>query len=119
MDFDDTPEEASFRTEAVRWLEERATRRSTQDTRIASLFEDVSAGVSEADWVASCRAWQRARWDGGYAAITWPKALGGREGSLMEEFIFAEEESRFEVNTGAFDITLGMVAPTILAHGTE
>jgi alkylation response protein AidB-like acyl-CoA dehydrogenase len=37
----------------------------------------------------------------------------------MHQIIFNQEESRVDVATGAFDITLGMIAPTILTHGTD
>ncbi|HYH48641.1 MAG TPA: acyl-CoA dehydrogenase family protein, partial [Acidimicrobiia bacterium] len=118
MDFDDTPREAAFRADAVRWLEARAARRSAS-AHVVSLFEQDGSGAAEGAWVASCRAWQRTKWEGGYGAITWPKEFGGRGGTLMEEFIFGEEEGRFDVSTAAFNITLGMIAPTILAHGTD
>ena len=69
--------------------------------------------------MSACREWQRTKYEGGYAAISWPKAWGGREGTAMEAIIFSQEEGRYRVATGAFGITLGMIAPTILAHGTD
>jgi alkylation response protein AidB-like acyl-CoA dehydrogenase len=95
MDFHDTPEEAAFRAEAIRFLERHAVRRAEHAEEIVSFFEDE-----------------------GTAAIAWPTEWGGRGGSLIEELIFAEEEQRFEVERGAFLISLGMIAPTIMAYGT-
>jgi acyl-CoA dehydrogenase len=37
----------------------------------------------------------------------------------MQQIIFTEEEAATGAPSGAFGITLGMIAPTILAHGTD
>ena len=58
-------------------------------------------------------------YDGGWAGITWPKEYGGRGGTGIQQAIFNEEQSQFDVATGAFAIGIGMVAPTLIVHGTE
>jgi len=118
MDFHDTPEEAAFRAEAIRFLERHAVRRAEHAEEIVSFFEDEGTESEQLDWVKSCREWQHTKYESGYAAIAWPTEWGGRGGSLIEELIFAEEEQRFEVERGAFLISLGMIAPTIMAYGT-
>jgi alkylation response protein AidB-like acyl-CoA dehydrogenase len=115
VDFDDTPEEAAFRAEARAWLEANATPKGHP--------EDFSAGIwtsayTEAEYVARCRAWQRSLAEGGWAGITWPRAVGGRGGRPIEAAIFNQEQARFGVSNGVFAIAIGMVGPTILGHGT-
>lgn len=91
MDFQDSPEEATFRAEARAWLADRAAPRSEDVAGPAAIFEHRS-DAEEREWVAQCRRWQAQKCAAGYAKITWPKALGGRGGTLMEEFIFEQEE---------------------------
>ena len=117
MDLEDSPEEAAFRTEARAWLAEHASPRAPDDETVISLYDPLPPEQEQA-WVRGCRDWQRAKFEGHYAAITWPKELGGRDGSPMHDVIFTEEEGRFDVPRGAFTVTLGTVAPTIRVHGS-
>ncbi|MEW6475793.1 MAG: acyl-CoA dehydrogenase family protein [Actinomycetota bacterium] len=119
MDFLDSPAEAAFRAEAVAFLEAHASRRPADTSRLVSFFEDEGTESEQRAWVKACRDWQRTKYEAGFAAISWPKEWGGRGGTLMEEIIFAEEEQRFDVETGAFLISLGMIAPTLMTHGTD
>ena len=116
MDFEDTPEEAAFRAEARSWLEAHAIPKGHAD--------DFSAGVwtnayTEDVYVKRCREWQGRLAEGGFAGITWPAAYGGRGGRPIEAAIFNQEQARFGVSNGVFAIAIGMVGPTILAHGTD
>jgi alkylation response protein AidB-like acyl-CoA dehydrogenase len=117
VDFDDTPEEAAFRARVRGWLAEHASpKTNTPDDPI--VFFDHGAADDEEKWVQACRAWQHTKNRDGYAAIRWPSDWGGLGGTIMQDVIFSDEESRFDVATGAFGITMGMVAPTIATHGT-
>ena len=111
MDFDDTPEEAAFRAEARAWLESNA------DSRTGDEASSMTRASSEGH-VERCQAWQRTLYDGGWAGITWPKEYGGRGGTANEARIFNEEQAGFDVTTGAFAVAIGMVGPTLIAHGT-
>jgi len=115
VDIDDTPEEAAFRAEARAWLDAHATPKGSADDFSSGLW---AGDYDEATYVARCRIWQRALYDGGWAGITWPKQFGGRGGRPIEQAIFNQEQARFGVSTGAFMIAVGMVGPTIVAHGT-
>jgi alkylation response protein AidB-like acyl-CoA dehydrogenase len=75
-------------------------------------YDDLGAHVDE------CRHWQRTLHDHGWAGIAWPKSFGGRGGSPIESAIFNEEQMHFAVATGAFAVAIGMVGPTLMAHGT-
>jgi len=115
VDIDDTPEEAAFRAEARAWLDAHAIPRGHPDDFSAGLWTD---DYDEAVHLERCRAWQRTLYDGGWAGITWPKAFGGRGGHPIEQLIFNQEQSRFGVSTGALMIAVGMVGPTLVAHGS-
>ena len=117
MDFDDTPEEAAFRAEARAWLEAHAEPLSTEVKRSPHLGSEDPE--HDAAHVRACKAWQRTLYDGGWAGITWPKEHGGRGGTAMEQAIFNQEQGRFDVATGVFAVGIGMVGPTLMAHGTE
>ncbi|MDE2462534.1 MAG: acyl-CoA dehydrogenase family protein [Alphaproteobacteria bacterium] len=109
MDFNDTPEEAAFRTEARAWLAENA-----QD------YKQRPATPRDDDTLVRLgKAWQAKKMDAGYGAIALPKAVGGRGGTPMEAAIFAEEEGRYHIPSGAFiGIGVGMAVPTISMHGS-
>jgi alkylation response protein AidB-like acyl-CoA dehydrogenase len=115
MDFDDTPEETGFRAEARAWLAAHAIPKGSPEDFSAGHF---SGDVDPDDYVKRCRWWQGQLYEGGWAGIAWPAAFGGRGGKAVEEAIFAEEQARWGVSTGVFAVAHGMVAPTLMQHGT-
>jgi alkylation response protein AidB-like acyl-CoA dehydrogenase len=115
MDFDDTPEEAAFRTEARAWLDTHAARRPTAAT--GALRTHVTDDAGQARHVAAVRAWQRTLYEGRWAGITWPQEFGGRGGSAMQQAIFSQEQADYDVPVGALMVGLGMVGPTLMALG--
>lgn len=115
MDFNDTPEEAKFRQEVVKWLDANAVKRDPNDTSGLSMFSERESP----EMIEECKAWQRKKADAGWACITWPKAYGGRGGTLMENIIFSQEEAKYHTPPNIFMIGLGMAGPTIAVHGTE
>ena len=113
MDFDDTPAEAAFRAAARDWLTANAKPvDATQGHRSNPWGDD------EAEHVRACKAWQRTLYDGGWAGITWPKDYGGRGANAIEAAIFNQEQAKFDVSAGVFAVGIGMVGPTLIAHGT-
>ena len=112
MHIGDTPEEAAFRAEARAWLEAHAHRRDSHEGKSADHTRDLAGHMQ------ACRDWQRVLYDNSWAGITWPKQYGGRGASAIQSAIFAEEMSQFDVATGAFAVSIGMVGPTLIAHGT-
>ncbi len=113
----DSGEDAEFRAEAREFLSAHAALRKGTD-RTTLLSTDASR-EAELAHIAAARAWQRTLFDHGWAGITWPKIYGGRGGTREQAKIFAEEELRYEVNTGALSIGLQMVGPTLLEHASE
>ncbi len=114
MDLNDSPEEATFRAEVVRWLEKNATKKESSGRMTAS-----SSGSSLKDYLKRAKAWQAKKAEAGYAAITWAKRYGGLDGSSMQTIIYNQEEAKYAVPGGVYEIGLGMCIPTLITHGTE
>ena len=116
MDFDDTPEEAAFRTEARTWLEEHAPGKGSPDDFSTGYLERT---MDPAVFMARARSWQQLLVDEGWAGITWPKDHGGRGGTSMQSVIWGQEANNFGVSLNSFAVGIGMAGPTILRHGTD
>jgi acyl-CoA dehydrogenase len=70
--------------------------------------------------VAAAKAWAQKVFDAGFGWITGPKRYGGRELPKSYQALYGAAESRYVTpSQGPRGIGLGMIAPTILAHGTE
>ena len=74
----------------------------------------------EHEQLAAAAAWQRAKLEAGYGAITWPAEHGGAGLPAAYEDGFGREEAQFAVprKNELFSVTLELVAPTIAAFGT-
>lgn len=112
MHIGDSPEEAAFRAQARAWLEQHATPLSAGTEGSQSHQHDLAAHVQR------CRDWQAVLYEHGWAGITWPTEYGGRGSSAVESAIFAEEQAKFDVSVGSFAVSIGMVGPTLIAHGS-
>ena len=104
MDFNDTPEEAAFREEARAWLEANFP------------SEEEFAGL---DYIAAAKLWQKRKYDAGWACLRWPKMYGGRDASAVEQVIWNQEESKFDLPQAIFGIGQGMAAPTMMTYATD
>jgi acyl-CoA dehydrogenase len=112
MDFDDTPAEAAFRAEVRTWLQANA-----EPKRHARDF--VGDGLPPSERLAAARAWQAKKAAAGYAAVTWPRQYGGLGGTVVQQLIVRQEESRYRSAFGIFEIGLGMCLPTLMAYGSD
>jgi alkylation response protein AidB-like acyl-CoA dehydrogenase len=115
VDFEETPQEATFRSESRAFLSAKAKEKDSSQLRVtmSTMAEDEHAHVQ------ACRDWQQAKADAGWAGLTWPVEYGGRGLTGLQQGIFLEEESHFDVPTGMFAQATGMVGPSIIVHGTE
>jgi alkylation response protein AidB-like acyl-CoA dehydrogenase len=118
VNFDDTPEEAAFRAEARAFLEKHAKPRSA-DSLGQSFYAQKPTPEGELEHVRECKAWQRVKYDNGWAGLTWPKEYGGAGLTSVQQGIFTQEESKFDVQSGVFSVGIGMAGPTIIVHGTD
>ncbi|MDH3755372.1 MAG: acyl-CoA dehydrogenase family protein [Acidimicrobiia bacterium] len=114
MDFDETPEERSFRAEAIEFLEAHEAEVPGHDLAAFATDEPEAARAH----VDRGRRWQRIKHDHGWAGLTWPIEHGGRGLSSILAGIFAQEEKARVDAAGVFAVGIGMVGPTLIAHGT-
>jgi alkylation response protein AidB-like acyl-CoA dehydrogenase len=113
MDFNDSPQEADFRSACRTFLDRNATRNEG-----APGVWRWQGKMPLADAVARAREWQGKKADAGFACITWPKEHGGAGLSLMHAIIYDQEEANYEVPRGFLEIGLNICAPPLIAHAT-
>lgn len=109
MDFNDTTEQAQFRKTCREWLEKNAEPKSSSSRES---FSDI-------DFLEVAKQWQKKKYDAGWAMLHWPKEYGGIAASPIERIIWAEEESKFNVPRGIFEIGLGMCGPVMMEYATD
>ncbi len=117
MDVDDTPAEAAVRERARAWLESVARRRGEGDGD----WQSFRAKTDEADaaHLETARAWQRTKFEAGWAAPHWPVEYGGQGLSGIEAGVVSEEERQFDVSANFFMVGIDMAGPTLMTHGTD
>ena len=110
MDFNDTTEQANFRKQCRSWLEENAKYKS-----VNSKPNDFA----NKDALKEAKSWQKKKYDAGWAMLHWPKEYGGIGASAIERIIWGNEESKFDVPKGIFEIGLGMCGPVMMEYATK
>jgi alkylation response protein AidB-like acyl-CoA dehydrogenase len=111
VDLDDTPQQAAYRAQVRSWLEEHKSE--------APVLSGPDAITDEQELLAARRAWQGKLAEGGLAGVTWPKEVGGQGLGPIEQVICTQEIRRAKV-PGILDaIGVGMLGPTIIAHGSD
>lgn len=110
MDFNDTKDEADFRAEARAFLGQHLDPKGDKPLR---------QRIDGKEYMRRAKEWQAMKAKAGYAQITWPKEIGGRGGTSMQQVIWNQEESKFDAPTGPFTIGLGMCVPTVIAFGSD
>ena len=111
VDLNDTPAQAEYRTRVRGWLEAHRGE--------APKLSGPDALKDEDEIIAARRVWQGKLADGGLAGVTWPKEYGGQGLGPIEQVICNQEINRAGV-PGILDaIGVGMLGPTIIAHGSE
>ena len=113
MDFNDTPQEAEFRAKCRAWLEANAELK-TKKTNSAKNMNIGNKSLLEA-----AAEWQKKKYDAGWAMIHWPKEFGGIGATPIERIIWAQEESKFNVPKGVYEIGLGMAGPVMMEYATD
>jgi acyl-CoA dehydrogenase len=122
------PDIETFAAEAEAFLDANATPKPKTAERTftwgegdddPALFDEIAPEVERAA-LAKAKAWRAARWDAGLGWITGPTELGGRGLSPAHEKAYTALEARYVVpDQSFFGIGFGMIAPTLLAHGTD
>ena len=120
------PSLEEFQAEARAFLEANASRKETEKKFVwgegsdkVAMFEEKDRRSEQTDVAAAC-AWRQKKFDAGFGYISGPKQYGGRELPGTYARAYDALESKFDIpNQSCFTIGLGMVAPTIVAHGSD
>ena len=103
-----TPVEEAFRKEAADWLA----------GQMAGEFADIKGISKLTEKPERRKQWEQQLAAHGWSCIGWPKEWGGRDASLAEQVIFAEEYARAGVPGRLNHIGVELAGPTILTFGT-
>jgi alkylation response protein AidB-like acyl-CoA dehydrogenase len=121
----DVIDEAAFEIEALAFLDNNAKLRTEEAARWGegsdrvALFSEKTRAQEQVE-VADAKAWRTTVFDAGFGWITGPAPYGGRGLPSSYERLWQRLQAGYDVPSMArFGIGLGMVAPTILAHGTD
>ncbi len=115
-----------FRASARGFLDANAAPKAAAGPFVWGEGSDVVAIIEEKDFdqqvadVAAAKDWAARRFDAGFGWIDGPLEYGGRGLSAAHRQAYRTLEAGYDIpDQSCFTIGLGMVAPTILAHGTE
>jgi alkylation response protein AidB-like acyl-CoA dehydrogenase len=114
----DSVEESEFRAEARSWLTANAILHLTAPIAPSAIVAEWSPDEEEQK-LAEARAWQQRKFEAGWAGVAWPREYGGRGGSPIQQIIFDQEESDFDVPRDALIVGLGWCGPALLFHGSQ
>jgi len=115
-----------FEADALAFLEANASRKEAEKKFVwgegsdkVAVFEERDKETERRDVARACD-WRQKKFDAGFGWITGPEPYGGRGLPVAYERAYQRLEAGFEIpNQSSFTIGLGMVAPTILAHGSD
>lgn len=103
------PELKAFREEAADWL----------NTQLAGPFKSIRGQTNQVDHVEERRAWEAALGAARWSVIGWPEKWGGRDASIAQQVIFAEEYARAKGPPRVGHLGVELLGPTLLAMGSE
>jgi alkylation response protein AidB-like acyl-CoA dehydrogenase len=106
-------QEEAFRAEARAWLEENLA-----EWHAGHGGEDAIASGDTRAGFAQHLDWERRLHEGRWAAVSWPRAVGGRDASLWEWLIFEEEYYRAGAPPRVTQNGIFLLAPTVFEFGT-
>ena len=120
MDFALGPADVAFRDELRQWLDDELPKFLAEWGDQESATSDGSAstqGIMGA--MARRRAWQRKLVEGRWAAITWPAEWGGRDATVTQSVVYAEETARART-PGIYNANgLWQIGPMLIRWGTD
>jgi len=103
-----TAKEERFRADAAAWLA----------AQLSGPFADLRGLTQQGGLPERRREWERALGAARWSCIGWPETYGGRDASLAEQVIFAEEYARAGAPGRLGYMGVELAGPTILAFGT-
>ncbi|GLV26818.1 acyl-CoA dehydrogenase family protein [Sphingobium sp. Cam5-1] len=104
-----SPEEELFRQECADWL----------NGQMAGEFRDIKGITKLTGSPERRKEWEQQLAAHRWSCIGWPSQWGGRDATLAQQVIFAEEYARAGVPGRVNHIGIELAGPTILTFGTE
>lgn len=98
-----------FRAECADWL----------NAEMAGEFKDIKGITKLTASPERRKEWEQRLGEAKWGCIGWPSAWGGRDATLAQQVIFAEEYARAGVPGRVNHIGVELAGPTLLAFGTE
>lgn len=109
MELGFTREEEAFRSEAAAWLEEQ----------LSGPFASIRHIDSHIEQFELRQRWEQALGAARWSCIGWPAQYGGRDATLAEQVIFAEEYTRLGAPGRIGHNGIELFGPTLIAFGSE
>ncbi|MEH6606263.1 MAG: acyl-CoA dehydrogenase family protein [Pseudomonadales bacterium] len=114
MDFNDTAEQAQFRTEIRDWLQ------ANGKPKAVGAFKPLKPAGSEGTVThVEAQAWYKKKADAGYACLTWPKEYGGAGLSPSHQVIWNQEIENYRDPDSYFFIGQGNCGPALMNFANE
>jgi alkylation response protein AidB-like acyl-CoA dehydrogenase len=113
MDLRDSPAESSFRSEVRHWIGENLPAALRGDAGEGE-WGQLSSGHDRDK--AALATWRERLQTRGWVAPSWPRAYGGAELPVMQQFILKEELARARAPRFG-GVGIGWVAPTLMQYG--
>lgn len=104
-----SPEEELFRAEVADWL----------NGQMAGEFKDIKGVTQLTAMPERRREWEQQLGEHRWSCIGWPEKWGGRNATLAQQVIFAEEYARAGIPGRINHIGVELAGPTILTFGTD
>ena len=104
-----TQSETAFRAEAAAWLHEQ----------LHGDFADMRGLTSRVGAPERRLEWERRLGEANWGVVGWPAQFGGRDATIAERVIFAEEYAAAGGPPRINHVGVELLGPTVLAYGTE
>ncbi|MBS0283218.1 MAG: acyl-CoA dehydrogenase family protein, partial [Proteobacteria bacterium] len=102
-------EDEAFRAEAADWLADQ----------MSGEFRDIRGVLGLTVMAERRKEWEQQLGRHRWSCIGWPSKWGGRDATLEQQVIFAEEYARSGAPGRVGHMGIELAGPTILAFGTE
>ena len=115
-----------FQADALAFLEANAPRKEAEKKFVwgegadkVAMFEEKDRQSEKLDVAEAC-VWRRKKFDAGFGYVFGSEQYGGRGLPVAYSRAYDALEAKYEIpNQSCFTIGLGMVAPTIVDHGSD
>lgn len=104
-----SPEEEEFRAECADWLQ----------GQMSGEFKDITGIPNLVSKIERRKEWEQQLAAHKWSCIGWPEEWGGRNATLAQQVIFAEEYARAGAPNRVNHIGVELAGPTILAFGSD